>query len=89
MPQLAGWSLPFMLGHENAGWLEGGETAGMDINTPVVIAPAWGCWTCKFCRADAESYCDYPDPAGSGGLGRNGGLAEYMVASASLMIPLN
>lgn len=89
LPQLAGWSLPFTLGHENAGWIEGGETAGMEAGAPVVISPVWGCGKCRSCRAGADNYCDYPNPAGSGGLGRNGGMAEYMVVPVSAMVPLN
>jgi propanol-preferring alcohol dehydrogenase len=84
MPQLAGWSLPFTLGHENAGWIEGGETAGMDIGSPVVISPAWGCGKCRSCRTGATNYCDHPNPAGVGGLGRNGGMAEYMAVLVSV-----
>jgi len=89
IPQLSGWKLPFTLGHENAGWIEGGETSGMKIGTPVVISPVWGCGKCRSCRSGADNYCDQPNPAGSGGLGRNGGLAEYMVVPASAMVPLN
>lgn len=89
LPQLAGWSLPFTLGHENAGWIEGGETAGMEIGTPVIISPTWSCGKCRSCRAGATNYCDDPDYAVSGGLGRNGGLAEYMVVPANTMVRLN
>jgi len=89
VPRLAGWSLPFTLGHENAGWIEGGETAGMEIGAPVVISPVWGCGKCRSCRSGADNYCDHPNPAGSGGLGRNGGMAEYMVVPVSAMVPLN
>lgn len=89
LPQIAGWSLPFTVGHENAGWIEGGDTAGMDIGAPVVISPTWGCGKCRSCRAGVTNYCENPNPGGSGGLGRNGGMAEYMVAPASAMVPLN
>jgi propanol-preferring alcohol dehydrogenase len=89
IPQLAGWSLPFTLGHENAGWIEGGETAGMEIGTPVVISPVWGCGKCRSCRAGADNYCDHPNPSGSGGLGRDGGMAEYMVVPFNAIVPLN
>jgi hypothetical protein len=35
-PQLVRWSWPMTLGHENAGWLESGEPAGLEVRTPVV-----------------------------------------------------
>lgn len=89
LPQIAGWSLPFTLGHENAGWIEGGDTAGFALGDPVVISPTWGCGKCRSCRAGVTNYCENPNPMGSGGLGRNGGMAEYMVAPASAMVPLN
>ncbi len=38
-PQLADWPLPFTLGHENAGWIEGGDHEGFDVGAPVVITP--------------------------------------------------
>jgi len=88
IPQTAGWSLPFTLGHENAGWLEGGETEGFDLGAPVVVTPTWTCGRCRSCRSGATNYCDFPNPAGSGGLGRNGGLAEYMIAPANCVVPL-
>jgi propanol-preferring alcohol dehydrogenase len=62
---------------------------GMAISTPVVISPVWGCGKCRSCRSGADNYCDHPNPAGSGGPGRNGGLAEYMVVPVSAMVPLN
>ena len=89
VPQIAGWTLPFTLGHKNAGWIEGGNTAGMGLGAPVVISPTWGCGKCRSCRAGVTNYCEKPNPRGSGGLGRNGGMAEYMVSPASAVVPLN
>jgi propanol-preferring alcohol dehydrogenase len=88
IPRAATWSLPFTLGHENAGWLQAGETEGFDVGAPVVVAPTWNCGACRSCRSGATNYCDFPNPAGSGGLGRNGGMAEYMVAPARCVVPL-
>lgn len=89
LPQLAKWSLPFTLGHENAGWIEGGETAGMELGAAVVISPTWSCGKCRSCRMGATNYCDDPDFASSGGLGHNGGFAEYMVVPSNTMVALN
>jgi propanol-preferring alcohol dehydrogenase len=86
---MAKWSLPFTLGHENAGWIEAGETAGMEIGTPVVISPTWNCGKCRSCRAGASNYCDDPDFVVSGGQGRNGGFDEYMVVPVNTMVRLN
>jgi propanol-preferring alcohol dehydrogenase len=88
VPQAAGWKMPWTLGHENGGWIEGGDTV-FDIGTPVVINSIWNCGYCRSCRAGATNYCETPRPeGGSGGLGRNGGMAEYMVAPAHCVVPL-
>lgn len=88
LPMVKHWQLPFTLGHENAGWIEGGDTAGLDVGAPVVISPTWSCGRCQPCRMGATNYCDNPDPAGTGGLGRNGGMAEYMVVPSNTMVAL-
>ena len=86
-PQVADWPLPFTLGHENAGWIESGDHDGFDVGAPVVISPTWSCGHCPPCRKGWTNYCDTVD-LGAGGLGVDGGLAEYMVAPASTLVPL-
>ncbi len=86
-PPVAAWSLPFTLGHENAGWVEGGSLASLEVGTPVVISPSWSCGMCRSCRLGATNYCEQGIMV-SGGLGRDGGLAEYMVAPAKCLISL-
>jgi propanol-preferring alcohol dehydrogenase len=86
-PTVVHWSLPFTLGHENAGWLEGGDLGGLEVGAPVVIAPAWGCGRCRSCLAGAANYCDQ-EALRAGGLGRDGGLAEYMVVPTPCLVPL-
>ncbi len=87
-PQVADWPLPFTLGHENAGWIESGDHDGFDVGAPVVISPTWSCGHCPPCRKGWTNYCDTVD-LGAGGLGVDGGLAEYMVAPASTLVPLH
>jgi propanol-preferring alcohol dehydrogenase len=86
-PQVADWPLPFTLGHENAGWIESGDHEGFEIGAPVVISPTWSCGYCPPCRKGWTNYCDNVD-LGAGGLGVDGGLAEYMVAPATTLVPL-
>jgi propanol-preferring alcohol dehydrogenase len=90
MEMMAEWSLPLTLGHENAGWIEqlGAGVEGFERGQAVVVAPAWGCGRCRSCRQGVENYCESESMAHSGGLGRHGGLAEYMAAPAQLLIPL-
>jgi propanol-preferring alcohol dehydrogenase len=92
--QLA-WSPPFVLGHENAGWVHevGAGVRGLATGQPVAVVGAWGCGTCGHCRAGSENYCENtaeaPAPGGGGGLGLDGGMAEYMlVPSDRFLVPL-
>lgn len=87
------WQLPFTLGHENAGWVEqiGAGVRGLSRGDAVVVYGPWGCGRCKPCRLGRENYCERaPEILGlGGGLGFDGGLAEYMLVPASrLLIPI-
>jgi propanol-preferring alcohol dehydrogenase len=89
------WSPPFTLGHENAGWVHtvGDGVTGLEPGQPVAVKGAWGCGTCARCRGDLETYCDHPErtnaPGGGGGLGLDGGMAEYvLVPDARHLVPL-
>ncbi len=89
LPGLDGWQLPMTLGHENAGWIEAGDLAAyphLELGAPVVVSPTWSCGVCAPCRQGATNYCEQEHLAG--GIGRDGGLAEYMVAPAQTLIPL-
>ncbi len=84
---------PFTLGHENAGWVErlGAGVSGVRIGEPVLVYGPWGCGRCVPCRRSAESYCERAAEIGAmgGGLGRDGGMAEYLlVPAARLLLPL-
>lgn len=94
-PGLLPWSPPFTLGHENAGWVHtlGAGVTGLEPGQPVAVVGAWGCGTCPRCLDGLETYCDRPDlapvPGGGGGLGLDGGMAEYLlVPAARHLVPL-
>lgn len=84
-PATAPWAPGFTLGHENAGWVGevGAEVRGFHEGDAVAVMGAWGCGLCARCRAGNDPYCDTPSaadaPGGGGGLGLDGGMAEYMV----------
>lgn len=87
------YELPFTLGHENAGWVEafGAGVEGFAPGDPVAVYGPWGCGHCRACRESKENYCERAGEIGAagGGLGRDGGMAEYMlVPSARLLLPL-
>ena len=87
------FDLPFTLGHENAGWVEsiGAGVEGLEQGEPVAIYGPWGCGRCRACRSSAENYCERQAEIGAfgGGLGLDGGMAEYMlVPHPRLLLPL-
>ncbi|MEU8243000.1 NAD(P)-dependent alcohol dehydrogenase [Actinoplanes missouriensis] len=90
-----GWGPPFTLGHENAGWVHavGEGVTGLPIGTAVAVYGAWGCGDCSRCQVGVEPYCENPGatpaPGGGGGLGLDGGMAEFMlVRHTRHLIPL-
>jgi alcohol dehydrogenase, propanol-preferring len=89
------WAPPFTLGHENAGWVHavGAGVTDLEPGQPVAVVGAWGCGTCTRCRAGIETYCEHPErtpaPGGGGGLGVDGGMADFLlVPSARHLVPL-
>lgn len=46
------FTLPFTLGHENAGWVEtmGPGATGFAPGDPVIVYGPWGCGLCMNCR---------------------------------------
>jgi propanol-preferring alcohol dehydrogenase len=83
--------LPFTFGHENAGWVEklGSGATGFAVGDPVIVYGPWGCGLCANCRLGMENYCSNPANERPGGLGRNGGMANYMVVpSTRFLLPL-
>lgn len=89
------WNPPFTLGHENAGWVHalGSGVTGLEVGQPVAVYGPWGCGTCARCRVGVDTYCENPAgapvPGGGGGLGLDGGMADYLlVPAARHVVPL-
>jgi alcohol dehydrogenase, propanol-preferring len=74
--------IPLIMGHENAGWVAGlgPGTEGLAEGDPVVVYGGWGCGQCRFCLGGQEQLCD---GARWGGLGPDGGYAEYLLVPAT------
>lgn len=92
-PGTLDYRLPFTLGHENAGWVErlGAGVTGYAVGDAVLVAGHWGCGRCHRCRQGMENYCEQMGkvPYFGGGLGRDGGMAPYLlVPSARFLVPL-
>ena len=93
MDEEMGLEGPFTLGHENAGWIAalGSSVTGWKEGDPVAVYGPWGCGRCHTCQTSAENYCERAGALSTmgGGLGSDGGMAEYMlVPDPRLLVPL-
>ena len=79
-------SLPFTLGHENAGWVEalGPGATGFEVGEAVAVYGPLGCGSCARCQVGDENLCDrLAELPGAGwGLGVDGGMAQYMLVDS-------
>ena len=85
--EAAGVSVPCVLGHENAGWV---EQAGDLVSTvaegdPVILYPPFSCGLCVPCRRGDDMHCDRHQFTG---LSVDGGFAEYVVVRERSVIKL-
>lgn len=78
--------LPFIMGHENAGWIEdmGAEVEGLAKGDPVIVHPKITGGTCLACRRGQDMHGDGSFP----GLDCNGGYAEALVTSVRNIVRL-
>jgi alcohol dehydrogenase, propanol-preferring len=93
MEQDLGFRGEFTLGHENAGWVAqiGAGVTGLKEGDASAVYGPWGCGHCHACQVSAENYCEnWAEISGfGGGLGFDGGMAEYMlIPSARFLVPL-
>ncbi|RUP08815.1 NAD(P)-dependent alcohol dehydrogenase [Hyphomicrobium sp.] len=80
-------ALPYIMGHENAGWVEavGSEVDGIKVGDPVVCHPLVTSGHCLACRRGNDMHAvgsSFP------GINANGGYAEYLKTSQRSLIKL-
>jgi alcohol dehydrogenase, propanol-preferring len=91
-PGMMPWKMPFTLGHENAGWVDsvGAGVTSVSEGDAVAVYGAWGCGKCGRCEQGFEDYCENQAEApvvnGGGGLGLDGGMAEYLLVPAERLL---
>lgn len=82
----------FILGHENSGWIEelGPGVQGFEIGSAHLVYGPVGCGHCRACTRGQDTYCENAAemPYAGIGLGRDGGMAEYLVVPARNLVPL-
>jgi NAD+-dependent secondary alcohol dehydrogenase Adh1 len=83
----SGTDLPFVCGHENAGWIEtvGAGVKHLQVGQPVLLHGVVTCGYCHACRDGDDVHCS----AGSlPGCFTPGGFAEFIRTNARACIPL-
>jgi len=84
----AGVTLPYTIGHENAGWVHavGDAVTNVKVGDKVILHPLNTCGLCKACRLGDDVHCSnsvFP------GINVNGGYAEYMKTGARSCVKLD
>lgn len=83
---------PFILGHENAGWIEdvGPGVSGFTKGDAYLVYGPVGCGTCRACSRGQDTYCENAatNPYLGIGLGRDGGMADYVSVPARNLVAL-
>lgn len=83
---------PFILGHESSGWVEelGPGVRGVKEGDAYLVYGPVGCGRCRPCSRGQDTYCENVASVGylGIGLGRNGGMAEYVAVPARNLVPL-
>ncbi len=87
-----GMTPPFTLGHETSGWAEelGEGVTGIELGAAFLVYGPIGCGRCVPCSQGQDTYCERAaeQPYLATGLGRDGGMAEYMTVPARNLVPL-
>src|ERR1700729_953487 len=83
-----GTPLPYILGHENAGWVHevGSAVSNVAVGDTVILPPTPTCGLWRACRAGDDMHCvasSFP------GLSTDGGMAEYLLTSARACVKLD
>lgn len=82
----------FVLGHENSGWAEelGAGVEGITLGDAFLVYGPMGCGRCRACSRGQDTYCENAAtmPYLAMGLGRDGGMAEYLTVPVRNLVPL-
>jgi NAD+-dependent secondary alcohol dehydrogenase Adh1 len=84
----SGVTLPYTIGHENAGWVAevGSAVTNVEVGDTVILHPTPTCGLCRACRAGQDMHCvnsTFP------GINTDGGMAEYLLTSARACVKLD
>jgi NAD+-dependent secondary alcohol dehydrogenase Adh1 len=80
-------ALPYIMGHENAGWVEavGNAVGSVKIGDPVICHPLVTSGHCLACRRGDDMHAE---DSSFPGINANGGYAEYLLTGERALIKL-
>lgn len=81
-------SLPYTIGHENAGWVHavGDAVTNVAVGDKVILHPLMTCGLCRACRFGDDVHCEnsrFP------GIDTNGGYADYLLTNARSVVKID
>jgi len=84
----SGVTLPYTIGHENAGWVHavGSAVTNVAEGDKVILHPLITCGLCRACRFGDDVHCEnnaFP------GISTDGGYAEYLKTSARSVVRID
>ncbi|WP_202965832.1 NAD(P)-dependent alcohol dehydrogenase [Agreia bicolorata] len=83
--QKSGVTLPYTIGHENAGWVDaiGSAVTNVAVGDKVIVHPLVTCGLCRACRSGDDVHCTQ---SAFPGIDTHGGYAEYLKTSARSVV---
>jgi NAD+-dependent secondary alcohol dehydrogenase Adh1 len=84
----SGVTLPYTLGHENAGWVDavGAAVDHVAVGDAVIVHPLVTCGLCQACRAGNDMHCSQ---SAFPGISTDGGFAELLKTNARAVVRLD
>jgi NAD+-dependent secondary alcohol dehydrogenase Adh1 len=84
----SGVQLPYVLGHENAGWVHeiGSAVTNVEVGDTVIVHPLVTCGLCRACRAGDDVHCE---SSAFPGINADGGFAELLKTNARAVVKLD
>jgi NAD+-dependent secondary alcohol dehydrogenase Adh1 len=84
----SGVTLPYTLGHENAGWVQevGSAVSNVAPGDTVILHPMVTCGLCRACRAGDDVHCAN---ASFPGISTDGGMADLLKTGARACVKLD
>ncbi len=84
----SGVTLPYTIGHENAGWVHavGSAVTNVREGDKVILHPLVTCGLCRACRSGDDVHCETSDFPG---IDTNGGYADYLRTNARTVVKID